>query len=55
MPSRTVWIASTIGMPARTNAAIWREKCMISCRLTCCFVISILLKLRFSEIFFTSS
>ena len=25
-----------IGMPARTNAAIWREKCMISGRGTRC-------------------
>ena len=30
-----------IGMPVRTNAAIWREKCMISCGGTRCLVTSI--------------
>ena len=39
--------ASVIGMPVRTNAAIWREKCMISCFGTRCGESSSSLKLFF--------
>ena len=46
-PSSTTSSASVIGMPVRTNAAIWREKCMISWRGTRCGDSSISLKLRF--------
>src|SRR4051812_26062882 len=53
--SRTVSSASTSGMPARTNAATWREKCMTSERGTLRFVSSISVNLRVRRIFFTSS
>src|SRR3954463_7730415 len=53
--SRTVSSASTSGMPARTNAATWREKCMTSERGTLRGVSSISVNLRCLRIFLTSS
>src|SRR3954462_9986438 len=53
--SRTVSSASTSGMPARTNAATWREKCMTSARGTLRGVSSISVNLRVLRIFLTSS
>ena len=44
--ARSVSMASMIGMPARTKAASWREKFMISARLTFFFVISIFQQAR---------
>ena len=43
--ARSVSIASRIGIPARTKAASWREKFMISARFTFFGVISIFQKL----------
>ena len=40
VPSAITSIPSMIGMPLRTNAAIWREKCMISESGTFCGVTS---------------
>src|SRR4051794_31674828 len=53
--SRTVSSASTSGIPARTNAATWREKCITSERGTLRFVSSISVNLRVLRIFLTSS
>ena len=52
-PSATTPSASVSGMPPRVNAAIWREKCMITWRGTRSLVISIFEKPFFSRILTT--
>ncbi len=46
---------SVSGMPAATNAAIWREKFMISARLTRCFVTSMDSRLLRARLIFCTS